>query len=72
MRCHTHTGGSVNRLLVVSDEQATSKCGIKMRKKGEREREGEGGRKRKKRMRRVYIDVKCTGNVITVVLVLQA
>jgi hypothetical protein len=26
----THTGGSVNRLLVVSDEQATSKCAAEM------------------------------------------
>jgi hypothetical protein len=40
MRCHTHThihtGGSVNRLLVVSDEQATSKCAAKMKNEGEK------------------------------------
>jgi len=43
---HTHTGGSVNRLLVVSDEQVTSKCATNMQKR------------REKKMRRIYIDVK--------------
>ncbi len=58
MRCHTythtHTGGSVNRLLVVSDEQAISKCAAKMQK-------------REKKMRRKYIGMKRIGKAITVV-----
>jgi hypothetical protein len=48
----THTGGSVNRLLAVTDEQANvrQRC-----------------TKSKKKMRRVYIDVKHAKNIRTVV-----
>lgn len=47
MRCHAHTGGSVNRLLVMS-KQAISKCATQMRKK----REGERGKNGKSIYRR--------------------